>query len=302
LTLNVDGPYGCTRDFSGCHRLLLVAGGAGIGPCHAHFRHLHQVALLEQQHMQQEEEEQQSASQSSSFGAVSSSALSSFRDSVDVDDDDDEDDEEDEDDDDDDEGQEAAFVGSAPAAVGSGSGSAWFQKNKTKNKPKKKKKKFAGGEAGARVHLLWVAKDTSAMFGDPLLKATLEAVTKDSVGGRFSFSLYATQAAAATARKATTTTTNAATTTTSAAAAGPFRVVHGRPDLAAIFLAMGQWEEQSHGGVGVGGGSAGGARGAARRGGGGALVFASGPPPLLADCALHADRIGIPLAAESYLR
>jgi NAD(P)H-flavin reductase len=43
--LNVDGPYGVDENMSSYERIMIIAGGGGIAPCHAIFRQLHQEAL-----------------------------------------------------------------------------------------------------------------------------------------------------------------------------------------------------------------------------------------------------------------
>lgn len=136
------------------------------------------------------------------------------------------------------------------------------------------------GAEGVRVHLLWISRDNS-LHSDPHLAATLRAVQENNCGGRFSFSLYTTRAGVE--------------------GGGGLTATAGRPDLAGIFLAMGQWDQQqrrpaepdlalgpSH-------------RAPARPGAGAdaALVYASGPPPLLDECRFHAKRYGLTLLSDS---
>jgi hypothetical protein len=173
-----------------------------------------------------------------------------------------------------------------------------------------------------------VARDGRA-FGDPLLSDTLRAVQRGGGGGggraaavahgggggrggggggggvsaavsapsRFSFSLYETRQHLPGAGGGGGPRGGAAGGGAEAADHG-FPSVGGRPDLAAIFAAMGQWQEEQRrrpdgesGGVSGGGGS-GGLKGA--------LVYACGPPSLLRECSFHAARCGLRLVSEDY--
>jgi hypothetical protein len=151
--------------------------------------------------------------------------------------------------------------------------------------------------ASPRVHLLWVCRDGAAFASDPLFADTLRAVQGDSLGGRFSFSLYATRAGATAA--------GAASSARSSGSAPPFPAVAGRPDLAAILSAMGQWQQEERhrprqpasstrsststtSSIGDRGGPP------------PALVYASGPPSLLRECAFHAGRCGLRLVEDPY--
>ena len=257
LTLNVDGPYGPARDFerSGARRVMLVGAGAGVGPAHAHFRHMYlkarQAAYSANGHSNGLWNNINSSPADSRDAAVGKSGL--------------------------DGAPEGLFVGNGNNNNGSGS------------------------SGGPRVHLMWISRDGAAFTEDPLFVDTLGDVQRDSLGGRFSFSLYATRAGA---------TPNGPAPRSSTGNSPRFQIVAGRPDLATIFSAMGQWQQEerhrSHQPLGSSSqGSNGGSdmsRDSDRNAEGTppALVYASGPPSLLRECAFHSGRCGLRLLEDPY--
>eukprot|EP01113_Clastostelium_recurvatum_P041980 TRINITY_DN675_c0_g1_i2.p1 TRINITY_DN675_c0_g1~~TRINITY_DN675_c0_g1_i2.p1 ORF type:complete len:846 (+),score=186.92 TRINITY_DN675_c0_g1_i2:48-2540(+) len=46
LTINVDGPYGAPPDFSSSQIIVLLAGGIGVTPMHAHLKDLYQRSIV----------------------------------------------------------------------------------------------------------------------------------------------------------------------------------------------------------------------------------------------------------------
>ena len=48
MTLSLDGPHGCPLEHTRYRAILLLAGGIGITPCLATFRHLRSLALTQQ--------------------------------------------------------------------------------------------------------------------------------------------------------------------------------------------------------------------------------------------------------------
>lgn len=267
LTLNIDGPYGPARDLerSGARRVMLVGAGAGVGPAHAHFRHLYLQA-------------RQGAYGANGHNGGSWHFSGSTADGRDA-------------------SVEKMGLDGAPESLFAGNGSG------------------NNSCSGPRVHFMWISRDGAAFTEDPLFSDTLSAVRRDSLGGRFSFSLYATRAGAntgAAAASAAATASSAASSAlkSSTSSSSRFPAVAGRPDLATIFSAMGHWQQEerhrSHQPHSPSSSSQGNSssndlsRSSSPDGPPPALVYASGPPSLLRECAFHASRCGLRLLEDPY--
>ena len=263
LTLNIDGPYGPARDFerSGARRVMLVGAGAGVGPAHAHFRHMYLQA-------------RQGAYGANGHNSGSSHFSGSTADGRDA-------------------SVEKMGLDGAPESLFAGNGSSSGRNS----------------SSGPRVHFMWISRDGAAFTEDPLFSDTLSAVQRDSLGGRFSFSLYATRAGANTGAAAAVAAAASSALKSSTSSPSRFPAVAGRPDLATIFSAMGQWQQeerhrshQPHSSSSQGTNSSSNdlSRSSSPNVPPPALVYASGPPSLLRECAFHASRCGLRLLEDPY--